>query len=178
LIFPKFDPSLGTLKSVNVALAYSIQNDFSMTFSAPATITVSATSAHISVDRPDKTAIVTASPTDVTKTQTISGPPFPKDVSFPGVDRSDSLAPVSLTSKADLALFSAVSKGDTIALPITGSSASTFMSSTANGTGRVNTLAGAQVTITYTYTPVPEPAGFAILGAGALLLFSLRRKRS
>src|SRR5947208_1684503 len=42
LSVPKFDPSLGKLMAVNIALGYTVQNDFSMNFIAPSTITVTA----------------------------------------------------------------------------------------------------------------------------------------
>lgn len=175
---PKFDPSLGKLQSVNMRIDYSLQNDFSMTFTAPATITVGMTQAKITVDRPDKTVFATALPPDVSKSETVTGPPFPKDVNFLNVPSNGTSGPMTLTSAADLTLFTAGKKGETIGLPVFATAHSNFMSSTANGVGVVNTRAGANVVVSYTYAPVPEPTSLIVLGAGALFVFSVRRRRA
>ena len=180
LAIPKFDPSLGTLQSVNVELKYSIKNDFSMTFISPSQITVAATQTKIAVERPDKSVVAQAMPADVSKTSTVTGPPFPKDVTFPSMSRSGTTGFLTLNSAADLAMFTAANKGDSIKLPVIATAQSTFSSTTGNGSGVVNTAAGADVIVTYTYAPapVPEPTTFAVLGAGLLGLIVARRKRA
>jgi hypothetical protein len=180
LSVPKFDPSLGTLKAVNITLGYTLQNDFSMNFVAPSTITVSATAAKIQVDRPDKTALLSAAPADVSKTETVAGTPFPHALGLPSLTRTGSTGPLSLTSAADLALFTAAKKGDTLTLPAVATSKSLVTSTTGNADGRVDTRAGVDVTVTYTYAPVPEPASLAVLGLGlgALGFVAARKNRA
>ena len=179
LAIPKFDSTLGKLLSVNVEMNYSIKNDFSMNFISPAEITVGATQTKIVVERPDKSVIAQATPADVSRSSSISGPSFPKGVTFPTLNRSGTTGFLTLNSAADLAMFTAAKKGDTLALPVMATAQSTFSSSTGNGSGVVNTVAGANVVVTYTYAPapVPEPATIAVLGAGVLGLIVSRRTR-
>jgi hypothetical protein len=181
LKLPRFDPSIGTLKSVNISLSSDVQNDFSMSFTAPSVITIGATGTRVALDLPNGTQILSATVPDVTRTSTVSGPPFPRDVTFPTLTRTATAGPVTLTSAADLAMFTALKSGDTIALPALATAQSTFTSSTGNGTGRVTTRAGADVTISYTYTPavhpVPEPTSLVVVGAGVLVLVTSRRSR-
>ncbi len=134
----KFNPSLGTLTSVNFALNYTLQNNFSMTFTAPSTITVGAVNTSITVDRPSGSSIIAAFPADVTKSDTVASG-FPNTVTFPTVSSSGSATPLSLTNATDLALFTATTPGQTIALPIIASAHSSFSSSTGNGSGAVLT---------------------------------------
>jgi PEP-CTERM motif len=178
---PQFDPSLGKLLSVNFALNYSLQNNFSMTFTSPSTITVGATNTSITVDRPNDTSIIAGLPADLTKTDTVTSG-TPTTVTFPTVDRTGSATPLSLTDPADLALFTAAKAGGTIALPVFASAHSVFSSTTGNGTGMVNTSAGAELIVTYSYAPVvaqlPEPSTVAILGIGMAAALFVRRKRA
>lgn len=180
LTLPKFDPGLGKLLSVTLKLDYSLQNDFHMQFVSPSKLTVSATEAKISIERPDKSVLLSATPEDVTKEATVTGPTFPQEKTFPSLNRTGTTGPLNLTSAADLALFTAAKKGDTIALPAFATSKSTFTSSTGNGNASVNTRAGVGVSVVYTYapSPVPEPTTFAVLGLGVFGLAASRRVRS
>jgi hypothetical protein len=175
IVVPKFDPSLGKLDAVNITLGYTFQNDFSMNFSTPASITLTAQHDRIVVDRPNLSAIVQATPADISKTQLISGGPFPQTVAFPTVTRTGQTAPISLTSASDLALFTALQAGDKVKLPLFASAMSGF-SADGNGYGVVKTRAGAVVTVTYTYDPVPEPTGLAIFGVVAVAALALRSR--
>lgn len=178
LSVPKFDPSLGTLKSVTLSMGYSIQNDFSMSFLAPASITVTATDTALKIDRPDMTTLLTANVADVSKSQDYSGPGYPHNVSFPSLTRGGTTSPLTLSSAADLALFTATTKGQTLGLPAFATAKSSFSTSTGNGQGVVNTKAGTSVTVTYNYTPVPEPATLAVVTLGLLTLVVTRRPRA
>lgn len=178
LVLPRFDPSLGTLRSVTISGDYTFENDFSMRFIAPATITVAATEARLAIERPDKSVLFSATPADVSKQQSFNGPTFPHSVSFPTLTRKEALSPVTLTSAADLALFTGTGPGQALGLPALATSHSTFTSSTGNGDGMVNTRAGVNIMVQYSYTPIPEPATLAVLGGGLLAVLTVRRSRS
>jgi hypothetical protein len=183
--FTKFDPSLGTLKSVKITLGDMLTQDVSMQFTTAANITVVGDQNHVTVERPDTSTIIDAAIPAYNVSQAYSGPTFPHSITMPTHTTQNTQQPVILTSAADLALFTQSAANDTlIRLPATARSNSMFNSSTGNGFGSVVTNAGATVTIQYTYQPVtpatqlPEPATLAVLGLGIAVFTIAQRRRA
>ena len=78
------------------------------------------------------------------------------------------------TDSGDLALFTAMSLGETISLPVTA-----VGSSSGSGAGNLlllfNTFAGADIKVMYEYELIPAPGALALLGLGGLV--ATRRRR-
>ena len=183
LSLTKFDPTLGKLDAVNLSLSYTFLHDVTMTFTSPSTITVTGNQNGISVTRPDLTPVLSGPVPDYSVSQTYSGPAFPYTLTVPTHTSAGSLPPVTLTSSADLALFTQSAPSDTlIKLPISAQARSTFTSSSSNGAGGSQVSAGVVVTLSYTYEPkpVPEPSTLATfgLGVGGYLLARRNRRSS
>jgi hypothetical protein len=176
LEFSKFDPALGALSSVQISLAYTFNHNISLTFDSPSTLTETTIGSQIVVNGPGGGLYLKATPNPVTETQTNSAGPYPSTVTIPSVTESKSTGPLTLTSPADLALYTAQTAGAKIGLPVLAQSNSEFTSSTGNGQGQINTSAAAEVTVSYTYTPVPEPSTLALLGLGGAALLAHRRR--
>jgi hypothetical protein len=180
LPFAKFDPSLGTLKSINISLSSTFTQDVSMDFSSPAIITVTGDQNQVTLKRPDLSAIINAPVPPYVATQSYSGLMFPHTITMPTNTSNNSVPPVTLTSAADLALFTQSGPGDLlIGLPVTARAHSSFTSSTGNGFGSVATKASATINVSYTYESTPEPSTLLVLGLGtAGLAYAQRRRRS
>lgn len=163
LIFNKFDASLGQLLSVNLTLESTFDHNVALRFVSPSTLTMQTSENEVSVYGPDGSALISAVPSMVNETRTVTNGDFPQSVVIPIVKNASS-GPLSITDPATLAMFTAASPGETIALPATATSSSAFSSDTGNGSGSVNTLASATVLVSYTY--VPEPSTILILGLG------------
>ncbi len=179
--FTKFNPALGTLESVNLSYSYTFQHNVSMNFSSPSTLTVGVASNGVAINRPDGSVIGTGTVPDYSISQTYTGPTFPSSLSLPPHVVSGKSS-ATLTSAADLALFTQTSPTDTmIKLPTTATARSTFTSSTGNGAGGAQVYASVDATISYTYGPkvsaVPEPSTFAALGLGLGGYIIARRNR-
>ncbi len=212
LVINKFDTENGSLVLDSVSLSFSagIKNGFSMTFTNPATITESFQSSSgsqtgpaITLFEPDgKTALVTAQAPTLTQTESygnVAGQVFPQTFSStlpstsPFYIQPSSVTATgtqTLTSAADLALFTKAATGPTtISLPLSATAFSTMVSSSGNGEGNVSTTGTASVTVTYNYhnavpgaqtgnpTPAPEPATMLIWSLGGVALIAARRSR-
>jgi hypothetical protein len=178
LNFKQFDPTLGTLDSVQVSLGYKFTHDISFTFHSPSTITLSTMGSQVLVNSPTGSLYLKGAPDPLTQSHSDSTGPYDKAVTIPTITQTGSSGPLTLTSAADLALFTATTAGGKIGLPVLAQSGSSFSSSSGNGGGRISTNAGADVTVSYTYTPapVPEPSTLAVLGLGGAVLFACRRR--
>ena len=176
LVFSKFDPTLGTLNSVQISMAYTFNHDINLTFGSPSTLSEKTTGSQIVVEGPGGGVYLTGTPNPVSQELANSAGPYPFTKTFPTASVSNTTAPLTLTSPADLALYTAHTAGETVSLPVLAQSNSAFSSSTGNGQGQIKTTASAKVTVSYTYTPVPEPSTLAILGLGCAAILALRRR--
>lgn len=179
MVFNQFNSSLGTLTSVSVSVSYDFNHTSTLTFAVPSTISTSATQNNISVSLPNGTVIGSAASPDYTQstafnssTMTLGTPVTLTPINDPGT-----IAPISLTSASNLALFTG---SGTISLPVLASSVAAAHFSAGNGTAVVTTTASATVTISYNYTPhaVPEPSSVVLLGMGGCGLLWFRRRRA
>ncbi len=182
LSFTKFDPSLGTLDSVNLALSYTYNHAVTMSFTSASTITVTGDQNGITMSLPNQTAVVSGPVPDYSATRSYAGPSYPYTLTLPTETTTGSLTPVKLTSAADLAMFTQSAPSDTlIKLPVSAQARSSFTSSSSNGGGGSQVYAGVVATLSYSYEPfktVPEPSTFAAfaLGLGGYLLARRNRK--
>lgn len=184
LNIPLFNPAAystttgsAVLDSVTLNFSANIQNQYTMTFIDPATITDSAqtvgagaTGPTITLFQPDKTtALLTAQEpntvAELTRTVTYdggtSGNAFPQTYSSTLPTTSPYyIAPSSatatqnqtLTSAADLALFTKSATGPaSLSLPVVATANSSTQISSGNGAGGVSTTGDASATVTYTY---------------------------
>lgn len=179
MVFNQFNPALGALDSVSVSVSYDFSHTATVTFTTPGTFTTSATNNDLSITLPNNQVIASATSPDYSQTTTFDSSTMTLNtpVTLPSVTNPGSVGPVSLTSAADLALFTG---SGTISLPVQASSLATFTINNGNGGGFVTTQAGATVTISYTYTPdpVPEPSSVVLLGLGGCGLLWFRRRRA
>ena len=169
----QFAPQRGTLTSVACVLTGEVQGDAQVESkdTAPATVTANLT-ATLHLERPDATLITQVLPL-VSTTDTVAAYDGVTDFAGPsgrshyGLTGS-AVAAVSLTSPADLALFTA---------PVTGPGVvelrlSATAGSTASGPGNVvqafSTNAGAELACTYHYIPAPRTADDAAATSGDL----------
>lgn len=164
LVFNKFDPALGQLQSVNIALNSSFNHDITLRFLSPSTLTMKTVVSSVVVQDPNGVSLLTAVPAMVDESRTVSNGPFPQTVVVPTILEGAGSGPLAMTDPATLAMFTAGSPGETIGLPVVASSSSAFSSSSGNGSGSIVTSASADVLISYTY--VPEPSTLLILGIG------------
>ena len=193
LVFQKFDPAAyssakgnAVLDSVSLKFSADVQNQFSMTFLNPATITESFKGSErrrggvgptITLFQPNGTSpLLTARepnvPLALTRSVTYGGKDgqtLPQTFSSSLPESSPFyIKPASatangtktLTSAADLALFFRSSTGpNTLSLPISASAFTTITSSSGNGAGAVSTMGKASATESYTYhlvAPAPQ----------------------
>jgi hypothetical protein len=207
LSFQQFDTMNGTrsLDSVTLTFHAAIQNQFTMSFVNPATITdsvatnnTSAPGPTITVYQPDGThPLLTVSapndPTSLTRSITYTGTtPATFGSSLPTTS-PNFVAPtmtqasqtVTLTDTTDLGLFSG---NKTVQLPVAAKAFSSFSSSSGNGFGSVMTQGTADVTVTYAWhdnapaqqtvpNPVPEPVTMVLWGVGGAMMFAVHRRR-
>jgi hypothetical protein len=175
----KFDPSLGTLLSVEVALSGEVEGNyrFESLDSAPTTVTGNLR-AVISLSRPDAMLLVQTIPV-VTRADSV--PPYDGTSDFGGTSGKTYLGlsanetdTATLTDPADLALFTGPGL---ISLPV-----KAVGQSNATGSGNLlalfNTFAGAEVVVTYDYAPVPLPAAVWLFGTGIVGLVGFARRRT
>jgi hypothetical protein len=209
LVLQKFDTKDGSriLDSVSLVFHASVETDFAMKFTTPATITDSVATGNpaspgpsITLYEPDaKTAILAVQapndPTVLARSVTYggkAGQTLPQSFSTslpttspfylaPAVFQQSSS--LNLTSAAALAQFTGTGAVD---LPVAASAFAKITSSSGNGMGSVSTMGTADVTVTYTYhnappqpQTLPEPGSIAVWGlAGvAALVFRTRVAR-
>lgn len=207
LVFQKFDTQNNTLQLDEVVLTFhaQVQNNFGMTFTTPATITVSVGTGNPSVPGPvitlfepnGTTQLLTAaaSNNDAALSRTVTWGYNPGETlsqSF-GTDQAVGskfyLAPLitqasnslTLTNPADLALFTGQG---VLKLPVAAQAFSVFTSSSGNGSGWITTYGSADATVTYKYhnrTPVPEvvpePTALILWGIGGVSVLVAHRVR-
>lgn len=173
LVFPKFDPTLGTLTNVTFTISGTVSGSaaFENRDADSATITVNL-QARIGLQRPDLTNLVVVIPI-ATNTETVDA--FDGVIDFGGASGrtytalNSTVTDSSSTSAAvDLALFTASFAGENITLP-------SFATGESNGSGAGNltldfaTFGSAEAKVEYTYVPAPGAAAlFGLVGlAGA-----------
>jgi hypothetical protein len=176
LSFAKFDPTLGTLKSVTISATARFEHQANVTFFAPATSTVSSFANTVELDKPNGTPLLKVNGIDHVVSQFYNGPTFPHVMHLAPTTTTATAAPLKLTAPADLAFYTARKSGDTFAMPASATAKSMFSTNATSGFGGVNTREGVDVTVTYAYAPVPEPSTLAVLGLGAATLFAARRR--
>lgn len=178
LVFPKFDPSLGTLLSIDFMITGTVSGvaQFENLDAAPATITVNL-AAQIKLQRPDLSNLVVVLPI-ASNTESVSafdgiadyGGTSGRTYSTLNASVSDS---ATSSSPADIALFTATFLGETISLQ-----ASALGLSSGNGAGNLQllfqTIAGADATVRYNYE-IPTPGAVALFGLAGLAVARRRR---
>lgn len=189
LVFDKFDSSLGTLRSVNLTMSYTVVMSASMTFTTASTIVLTSgyqataggalqgTTIDLKLGSDPGAAVLLESQAPVlTYTRTFD--PGAGAQTFSTLDPPNSpfhLTPDNfasntvtgtlstlLTDAAQVALFNGAG---TVELPALAYSGSSFSSDSGNGAGTVLTYAGIRVSLSYNYSPVPvpEPSSVALL---------------
>ena len=179
MIFNQFNPTLGTLNSVSVSVLYDFSHSATVTFYTPGMFTTAATNNNLSVTLSNGQQIASATAPDYSQNTTFNAATMTLNnpVNLPSVTNSGAVGPVSLTSAADLALFTG---NGTVSIPVLASSVANFTTNNGNGAGLVTTQADAKVTVSYNYTPnaVPEPSSVVLLGLGGCGLLWYRRRRA
>jgi hypothetical protein len=178
LSFQQFNTDNGTLKldSVVLSVGATIQNNFGMTFTTPATITgtVSSSSSStstgpsITVFKPDGTTPLITAVSSKPNSESITYGSAAGQTTFPETFSSTNpktspnyVAPLvttasnslTLTSPADLALFTG---SGTLKLPVSAQAFSHFVSTSGNGVYSVTTQGSANATVTYNFSTVPS----------------------
>ncbi len=172
---PKFDPSLGTLGAVNLAIVGHVEGDaaFQNLNASAATVTTTI-SARIELHPTPDTLLVAATP-HIVKVDTVAG--FTGDFSFDGPDArrySDLVAAESFSRDVPVLDLSQFIGAGTIAIPVN-SAALSSVRGPGNLIVQFSTRAAADVTVTYDYIAVPEPISIGLFGA-ALASLALRRR--
>jgi hypothetical protein len=175
---PLFDPSLGTLTSVSLALTGALNGTIFVENMDHSPSTVSETlSATLTLKRPDLSTLVAAFPS---YTATDSFTAYDGVLDFggtSGVTHGPIMASASDTfvtppPGSDLPLFTGVGN---IVLPVTAHGTS-HVAGSGNLAAGFQTAAGAFVEVTYTYDVLPEPGTLTLLSVGLMAAGWRRRK--
>lgn len=179
LVIPKFDPALGNLVRVSWTLNGDVTGSasFESLDASDATITTSL-AATITMFRPDNSVLDVVIPV-VNNSDAATA--FDGTIDFAGTSgkayenlSGTDTASDNTTDSGDLALFTAMSLGETISLPVTA-----VGSSSGSGAGNLlllfNTFAGADIKVMYEYELIPAPGALALLGLGGLVAGRRRR---
>jgi hypothetical protein len=209
LVFQQFDSQGGTrvLDSVGLSVHALIQNDFSIHFVTPATITASVATNDPTVPGPKVTVFQPDGMAPILTLQAVNdsssllrsvtygfqpgqtlpqqfGSDLPSSSPFylaPTI--TEKTASTSLTSPADLARFTGTG---TVGLPVSATALAQITSSSGNGQGSVATHGKVDVQLTYNYhdplheaasQQVPEPAGVLLWTLAASAGFVFARWR-
>ena len=156
-----FDPSLGTLQSVQISSDVVYDSKITVTNLSqvsPATGIQASISGNYQIDGLGPTLTISGSPTksgtgaDLPGNGTTPGAPPSDTIDLTAEDKQD---PV-LTSAQDLAFFTAGSGQTSITPTMTATGSGTASATNGNGTVTQSTFASATLTITYTYIPAAE----------------------
>lgn len=154
---------VAVLTAVAFELHYTFKNTITMTFQNVSTITVNASGEmHLALgSNPDivghpvflNSATVTSNKGDTFPETIVSGPKI--------VDR------ISSYGYRDPTVVSQFDGTGTVSMPVIAKATSDFTSTSGNGSGTSDTLAGASLRVLYWYTfVVPEPSSMALVGIG------------
>lgn len=176
---PKFDSSLGELVRVRWQIVGQVTGNaaFESLDGADTTITTTL-SASITMTRPDSSVLSVVVPV-VNNSDAVTA--FDGTIDFGGTSGKSyaglagtASASSASVAAADIALFTAMSPGETISLPV-------IAAGTSSGSGAGNllllfsTFASASVTVCYEYTVIPAPSALGVLALGGLV--AMRRRR-
>lgn len=176
ITFPKFDPALGTLDSIQFILNGHVEGSaaFENKDAEPATITMNL-QAMMQLQRPDSTLLVLTIPVVSTVDSVLAWDGDDDYLGDSGRTYNNLAGDLSnsMTSSlpADLALFTGPGN---ITLPVIANGASTG-SGAGNLLLKFSTSASAGAEVIYNYT-VPEPAAAGLMGLAGMFLMPRRRR--
>jgi len=205
LVFNQFDPHLGTLRSVNLTMSYTISQSTSITFSTAATLKMTS-GFESSPDGPfvgttvalalpaggTSTTLLEAQAPVLTYTKTFDPGATPQTFSTdlppsspfylkPDGQANNTFTGTVATTITDPTLLALFQGSGTIELPSSATAGSSMAYTNGNYESRVLTFAGLTVQISYNYTPeapvVPEPSSVVLMGMSGGLLFLAERLR-